>query len=756
MGALPPLHVSHRVKESIVTECFGERVSRIASMSAKAALLLALVAGAGLPVAMAQTPATGAAAQDRPSDAALLANFLHFVMIDNHELAENYGMELLGRGLSAADFVKLVESGDSDRFLSVTRRATRIERLGNLSNAFLALHQTGLLDRARDPAEITRNIQLLTGNLRGRLLAQERLVYAGEYAVPQLLAAYLDRNNIALSAESRKVLIAMGRQAVVPLGTAMTKMPPADQELVAELLGQVPYRTSLPYLADIAQSTKVDAVRAAAQRAIERLGGVDTDPAGLFQRQAEGYYSERSEVTSFPGESHQLLWSYDPRQGLLMTAIRSEVFHEAMSMRLVERAMELQAASSGIAPDTLALWVASNYKRDISSPDGYENPAYPASRRGADYFGVASGPQVAQLVLGRALDTRNTALARRALAAVEKTAGVSALNVDARRPLLEALDYPNRRVQYEAALAIAASAPAQAFPGSDRVVPTLASAIRGAADQYAVVLAREPELYQRLRAALESKGYTVLPQGGTLNDISGPLSEAPGIELLVIAENTGDRAIQSVDVVRSNSKTTATPILILTSPDGYIDLTRRFGADETVAVRQLAAGDEAALRSAEGLVETASGGPITESEAAEYRGRSLASLRDLAVANSTVLSVGDAAPSLIQALDQAPDDATRLAIADILARVNQARAQRAIMDAALNASGPERAALFTSVASSAKSFGGQLEDRQIRRLMELANQGSDAEAASAAALMGALNLPNASLLPMVLGQSAKN
>lgn len=742
-----------------MTECFGERVRRFGSMSAKAALLLALVAGAGLPVALAQNagaaPAAGAA-QDRPSDAALLANYLHFVMIDNHELAENYGMELLGRGLSAADFVKLVETGETERFLSVTRRATRVERLKDISNAFLALHQTGLLDRARDPDEIARNIQLLAGNLRGRLLAQERLVYAGEYAVPQLLSAYLDRKNITLSAEARKVLIAMGRQAVVPLGTAMMQMPPADQEMVAELLGQVPYRTSLAYLADVAQSAKVEAVRDAAQRSIQTLGGIDADSAGLYQRQAEGYYSERSEVTSFPGESHQLLWSYDPRQGLLMTAIRTEVFHEAMSMRLLERAMELQSASAGVAPDTLALWVASNYKRDISSPDGYENPAYPASRRGADYFGVASGPQVAQMVLGRALDTRNTALARRALSAVEKTAGVSALNVDARRPLLEALDYPNRRVQYEAALAIAASSPAQAFPGSDRVVPTLASAIRGAADQYAVVLAREPELYQRLRGVLEAKGYTVLPQGAALSDISAPLSEAPGVELLVIAENTGERATQSVDSVRANAKTMATPVLILTSPDGYIDLTRRYGSDETIAVRQLAAGDEAAWRSAEGLVETASGGPINEAEGAEYRARSLTSLRDLAVANSTVLSVGDAAPSLILALNQASDENTRLAIADILARVNQARAQRAIMDAALNASGPERAALFTSVASSAKHFGGQLEERQVRRLMELANQGSDEEAASAASLMGALNLPNNSLLPMVLGQKINN
>lgn len=760
-----------------MTECFGVRANHrsiSSSISAssisvgvglRAAALIALVAGLAIPsLAFAQSNAPAgstsasstSAKQDRPTDAALLANFLHFVMIDNHELAESYGNELLARALAPADFVKLVEVGDTDRFLSVTRRAARVDRLDQIASAFLKIHQTGLLGRARDQAEITKNIGLLTGNLRGRLLAQERLVAAGEYAVPQLLEAVLNRSNIAQGAEARKVLIATGRQAVVPLGTALAKMTPTDQEIVAEVLGQIPYRTSLPYLADLAQASSVESVKSAAARSIERLGGADTDAAGLYQRQAEGYYAERSEVTSFPNEEHQLLWGYDPRQGLQMSAIRTEVFHEAMAMRLAERAMVLQSGQSGVSPDTLALWVASNYVREISTPSGYTNPAYPATRRGAEYFGVAAGPEVAQLVLSRAIDTRNTPLARKALSAVERTAGVSALNVQARRPLLEALDYPNRRVQFESALAIASSNPAEVFPGSDRVVPTLASAARGAASQYAAILTSEAELYQRLRGVFEAQGYSVLPQGRTLADLSGPISEAPGIELVIVAENSGERCGEAIDAARSSSKTMATPVLVLTSADAYIDLTRRFSGDQTVAVRQLAAGDEAAARTALSLVEAASGGPINETEAADYRTRSLAAMRDLAVSGSTILKVADATPSLIIALDQMQDQSARAAIADILSRVNEARAQRAIMDAGLNASGDERAALFQAVAGSAKRFGGQLEERQVRRLMELANSASnasgDAEAASAASLMGALKLPNANLLPMVLGE----
>lgn len=741
-----------------MTDSIGIRVPLVRRMSASTAAILVACAGLSLAVpgiarAQGEQPAeapASAPASDRPTDAAVLANFLHFVMIDNHDLAESFGTELLSRGLSPADLVKLIEAGDTDRFLSITRRAARVNRLEPVANALLATHQTGLLGRARDAAEITRNIELLTGNLRGKLLARDRLVAAGEYAVPQLLAALLDRTNLARAAEVRQVLIALGRQSVVPLGTALLGLTPPDQQIVAEVLGQIPYRTSLPYLADLVQSTDVPAVRAAAQRAIDTLGSVDADPAGLYQRQAEGYFSERREVTSFPGETHQLLWSFDPRAGLAMTAIRTEVFHEAMAMRLTERAMRLQSTTGGAQADTMALWVASNYVRELSSPQGYENPAYPATRRGADYFGVAAGPQVAQLVLARALDVRNTPLARRALAAVERTAGVEALNVAGRRPLLDALDYPNQRVRIEAALAIAAASPSTAFPGSDRVVPTLASAIRGEAAQYAVVLTGEAELYQRLRGMFEAQGYTVLPQGRTFADVSGPISEAPGVELIVVAETSADRAIAAIDAARAGTKTTATPALVLTSPEGYIDLTRRFDGDASVAVRQLAAGDEAAAKAATDVVLAAAGGPITGDEARAYRDRSLAALRDLAVSGSSVLAVGDAAPALIGALEAAEDDQTRTGVADILSRVNQARAQRAVMDAGLAAEGDVRAALFEAVAASAKRFGGQLEERQVARLLELANQGGDAEAASAAALMGALNLPNGNLLPMVL------
>lgn len=77
------------------------------------------------------------------------------------------------------------------------------------------------------------------------------------------------------------------------------------------------------------------------------------------------------------------------------------------------------------------------------------------------------------------------------------------------------------------------------------------------------------------------------------------------------------------------------------------------------------------------------------------------------------------------------------------------------MDAALAASGQERVALLEMVGESAKRFGNMLSDRHVTRLVGLARDGQSEEAVTAAALMGALNLPNTELLGLI-GSGSSN
>lgn len=711
--------------------------------------LMAAVLAAGLAVA------APAFAQDAgPTNETLLEDFSHFVRIDRHDAAAALGQELMRRGLTPAEFVKLVEgSRDPRRFNDTIARSMRVPALEPIAASMLKAFDSGMLAAARDPEQIRRNVAALAGTLRGKLDARARLIYAGEYATPQLLDALLDKTNPALAAESQRVLIDMGRQAIAPLCTAMMGLGVTEQETVANLLGLIPYRTSIPYLADLAASSTSAGVKSACLRAIERLAGtasVDA-PALLYYQLADAYYAHKSEVTSFPREDFQLLWSHQPKTGLVMQAIATPVFHEAMAMRLSRRALELAPGSR----DALALWVASNFRREIDTTPGYENPAYPTEMREAMYYAVAAGPGVSQEVLARGLDTKDTPLVRRALAAVEKTAGAASLfGADAaRQPVGEALLYPNRRVQIEAALALAASHASESFSSSDRVVPTLAAALGDASQRFALVLARNNEEYQSFRAVIEKGGFTVLPFGATLADVAIPVSEAAAIDLVVVTGLDAERLGTTIDSVRGHAKLGTSPVLAMVGLDAAPVLQRRYEGEGWIAVRPMALDQAMTLRAAESMVEQASGGAITEAEAAEYALRALAAMRDLVLSGSTVFSVNEAAGALVAALGTARGQ-TRMQVAEVLSYLSEARAQVALVDAGLTAAGEERVALMGKAAASARRFGNNLDARQVSRLVALAADPAtpSSDATAAAALMGALNLDNTDMLPVISGQ----
>ena len=685
-----------------------------------------------------------------------LRDFIHYILIDRLDAADLIGQQLLSGDLPPQAFTDLVDSsGQYQRFRSAIGEAMRTSVGGSLEDTAASLerlYEQGRLERARSPEEIARNIGLLTGQLQGRYLATQRLLAAGEYAVPQLFEALVDSSSPELQAIVQQILIDMGSQSVMPLCVAMGNLQGAKEELVANVLGLKGYRTALPYLALAGEQTAESTVREACQRAIDRLGGAGgAGTTELFIQLGEVYYDERPEVTSFPGEEFQLLWSYlasAPGVSLIMTPIRTEVFHEAMAMRLAEDALRRDSQNIHAA----SLWVSANIKRSVEQPADYENPAYGPDRRDPAYFAVAAGMPVDQSVLARGLDTRNTPLARAAIAAIGQIAGGSQLwsGLGDRRPLIEALTYPNRRVQYEAALAFGRAQPDSPFGGSDPVVPILASAIRDASARFAVVLTSGTEEYQAVRSILEGQGYSVLPRGAVLADIEREIADAPGIDV-VVTVLPKDAAMAAIEQARFGAKLAATPILALLPPEDAAALKPQFERDPMVRVGRAGLPSDGIAGAVRVLVEEASGGPITQEEARDYSERALAVLRDLAVRGNDVLRVEDATSALVGAIADAPGS-RRLAIAEVLSFVGDPRAQRAIADVGLTASGAERAALLGKVAGSAKRFGNLLEEHQVVRVVAVAKSESPEESLAAAALLGALGVPNSDFLPQLLGQ----
>ena len=727
-----------------------------ASRLTQLSLAMLLVSLAGQPVS-AQADAsrsTGTTAATKTDPKAMLDDFEHYVLIDGADVAAATGQALLDLNLSPTEFVSVVEGSRRGvgQFNKAINRAMARRELETIAAQLLKAYESGKLATARSPEAVTNAIKDLTGTQRQRLFAAQRLIAAGEYAMPQLLSALLG-GDIRLSTEVRRVMVEMGRQAVVPLTTALPDLDPVGQELVVSVLGDITYTHSLPYLYDLRASTTSPNVRSACEEAIRKIAVVVNDATPIADRYVEvanSYYKETPTLTPFQNDQNQLWWGYDPRIGLTFTAIDTSVYHEAMAMRLTERALTLDPANE----KGVALWIAANFSREIDSPANYTNPAYPATRRDAMYYAVAAGSSTAQRVLARAIDDIDTPLARKAIAATEKTAGGNGLweGLGSRKPLLEALRYSNRRVQYEAAMALGAAQPRQPFEGSDRVVPILASAIRDVGAKYAVVLASDAERQASLVGILQGKGYTVLPAAASFTDIEQALADAPGVDLIVTDLPSGSTA-DALDQARSRMKLRATPVLALVSAQGYADLAVKFSRDTSVRIARAGLSADEIGVSAEQLVDKATGGSISNEEAEAYRTQALHVLRDLGVSSNNVLNIADAAGPLISALG-ASTGPNRLLVGEVLAYVPTKSAQQALFDAAMapEAAGQERVALLERVAMSAKRTGNQLNDRQVASLVELVKTGGDAEATAAASLMGALNLPNANIVPLILGK----
>ncbi|MHC4976395.1 MAG: hypothetical protein ACYTF7_07290 [Planctomycetota bacterium] len=703
-------------------------------------LILAALAS----IAMLASPAM---AQDETTNQQLLEDFIHYVLIRNDALAEANANALLDNINSPVDFVALVEdSGRTrDRFDQAVRAAMVIPSTEQVAGQLFKLFEQGKLDRSRNPDEIAQNIQFLVDNPRARMLAQDRLKSAGEYAVPQLLQVLEARVSPALETEVQRLLVSMGSDAVMPLCAALLNVDDTTKERIALILGQLGSSNALPYLYDLHENTSAAAVRDAARNAIETLGAALNDGTSLDDRYfalAEAYYAESGSLTHFAGEDFQLLWSYDAGVGLYPTAIRTEIFHEARTREICEGVLAINESHDR----AVALWVAANFSREIDA-NGVSDPTYPEDRRDATYYAVASGTATTTMVLARALEDNDTPLARMTLAAMRMTVGGA--NVTQLGPLLEALTYPDQRVQFQAALVLASARPTSTFDGSQRVVPLLASAVRNAEERRAVVIASDATDQQDLASILAGEGYTVLPTINTVGQLADVVADEPGVEMIV--SSIGMQATRElIAEARSMPKLRATPIVATLPAEAQIEL--YFDPDrdpKTIVVRQGLTDEMMGEALAQHALATL-GPAVRGDEAYRLAMESLSALRDLAIGEGSSLDPLDAQTTLIEAMYEVEEDDVLLEIAEVLSLLRDARSQVALMDAAMEAGGQIQIDLLNYVSASAKRIGNNLERRQIQDLADLALEGSDAEATAAAALLGALNLTDRDLSSLIV------
>lgn len=681
---------------------------------------------------------------DHISDAnKLWEDFNHYVLVARPDLADAAAKKLLTQ--SDDNLLGAVESVDSpDNLSPLWARAAGMALLRDSAQALEDKIQSARVAKSREVDRIAVDIDNLGKDRRHYINAVQRLRGAGQFAAPHLLSALLDPARQSSQPFVLRAMVDLGQPMVYPLSEALSKLEPAPQGQIGQVLGEIGYPTALPAIVRVLESSNTDPhARAILQAAKTHIlknvsGSTDLSAAELYFNLGLNQYDSAAFKDEIPGyddtQDKGIVWAYDVRTGLVPIPVPGKVYGDVLAMRSATTALQLRADFS----EALTLWVMANLRRE-NMLNGDIDPSYGADRRAPMFYAQLAGPQRQQQILARALHDQDAELALDAIEALRRTAGPAALlnHHAASKPLIEALSFPDQRVRYQAAFALTNARPKEAFDGSFRVVPVLSQAVRQSDVRYAIVLADDDSARGSLSATIKELGFQPLI-GATLEDLADDIRQAPGIDLILTAVSPQ----HVMDVHRQTMgdyKLVSTPIVAMTTPAGQIKLTARFAQDRRIrtvvagpSVSELEPAVQAARRGA-------GGAEITSQQADAFALTALHLLRDVALTGGgEIYQIADAQPALIAALND-QRDAVAIGAAGVLSLVDDPQAQQAIAPLPIDTTRTMdvRLAALARLAESFNQFGNKLPDSHNALLRELAASSEGDLAESAARAVGA-------------------
>ena len=700
------------------------------------------------PAAYAQDDAADVAepgmGADRSALSAAAESYVHHVLIARPEQAMASATVLLAADVDAADLADAVDAADlTKRMDDAFRRSRGMPEVADAAMQLETKLEAGRRALARKVDRINASVKMLTGPMRGQMMARDRLMAAGEYAVPALLREIVNGRDPGMEAAATRMLVDMRRQAVLPLAMALRSLDPAAQRKVCVILGQLGSAVAVPVLLDVAQGKGVTPdVSEAAIAAVRALGGTDRPAHEAYAEASYAFLTRDPALAAFPSDPVQNAWKWTEFGGLAGENVSTGAFHDVMAMLMARRALELDAADER----ALACFIAADLRREAAVEAGAKDPLFAGQGRSARFYATAAGAAAMQDVLGIGLDLSDTGLVRAALAALRETAGAAALVGDGSSPVIAALDYADRRVQFEAAFTLASVRPRAPFPGSEQVVPLLAQAVRGGGQTFVGVIARVDEDAQRIAAAVRAMGCTPLTAARDAEEFTAIAARNGGCDLVVIAGN-GAQIARALDGVRAMRMGERVPAVMVAQPEDRGAIDRR--VDRITAVVGADAGDDGFRAGVQQLMDAAMGGAVDAGDGSRYVADALAALTRIGLSRDGVFQLTAAEAGLLEAM-RTQEGPIRVMAAEVLAMVNTKRAQRAVIDAALAASGDEQAMLLNAVAQGARRFGSQATTPQADAIRDLVRTSSGSLADAAAAAYGALGMPSSEAVDLIV------
>ncbi|MCA9074890.1 MAG: HEAT repeat domain-containing protein [Planctomycetaceae bacterium] len=609
---------------------------------------------------------------------------LLMVRVDRIDLARRYLRTFLDQEPDEATLMRLRDIHGSSTFLQLSN----LEEMRPQSQELLRRLQAAAGRQLSDPSRLDDIIADLQGDDRQREQAIRDLKLIGPEAIPVLLDRLSGDGHTNTHELLVFTMVKFGAVAIEPLLGAIDAQDQQTRMIAIESLGWLGDEYVVPHLwypalaadqPEIVHTTALQAISRIRYGAPEQTNLLDTSAAvdEVFDRAVQHF---RGEFPWSPDLDGILtVWTWDTDEDRLVGVVTSPANASAfMAEKLARQAMLLMPESEA----SQALFLAATMAHERIRA-GWNQPA-PSGPGTAHDLALSSGPGLTEWALGMAVEHGNPAAALVALTALAEMASPDQLQKSAGMlpPIVAALDFPNDRVQFAAAMTVLNIEPIESFPRAHRVVEIFSQALIDDGAPHGVVI--DPNVQRAVDTAsmLGKLGFTASVAPTAREGFNQAVAHGD-LSLIVLHPNTIRWELtQTVANFRSDSRTAGVPLVIAAPEPARFDM-QRFLEQVPISGFVATGGDAAHwLRQIEPVLAQTNSPPLTSEQKRARMEAAASALRYLS--RSPLASIFDLAPAEIPLAESINHPAAGPDVVLALAGIGRPSIQRRLLDVILS------------------------------------------------------------------------
>ena len=566
-----------------------------------------------------------------------------------------------------------------------------------------------------DPQAVAQVVELLGGNVADRALAMARLKIIGVRALPALLVAVARRRDTAFSTHVVRAIRYMGFDAVPPLVAVLDSRNAKMVGFALMVLDDLGHASAVPWIRALQQDPKRLAhARSRAETVLQRIMGKPPEhlPSAKAMLLAEARIHYHRRYDPLEDRSTVWIWSWSDKAGLSWRDLPGEAAADWLALDACRRAYKL-------APQDLAVQVmyvcAALAQDEPLAPDDPWHRSAPSARSLAQTL----NGRLLSACLKQAMQDGKHRVALRLCEILGQVASEEALRASAPdpTPLALALQFPDRRIQFQAALSIARIRPRRPFPGSRNVIPVLLGGLRRHDKLRTLIIDAAPPRAAELRSRWQKLGWDAQVATSSA-DARRTLDRSPPFDLICVrADLKRPGPIEVVQMLRGHERARPVYVLVIVTLDQRRALGAMLARVPRVGLWPSGTTPEQFATRARDLIGRLGLTPLDPKQAVQLAATVMDTLLDFARDGACPFEITLAQEAMIDALAdpvQAPMGAR------VLGFINTSKAQGALCDKALNATtGPDlKPVLLSALANSLRWHASLLPPKQSRRLVQ--------------------------------------